>query len=221
MSHSVSWSGPPRRPVGDALHGRPVRLVDRRRQLARAAVAVAATVGFAAMTIDDIAAFAGLARRTFSRHYPDKHAAFEVGYQEITDALRATVQAAYAGAATPAARTRACLQALADFLAEDPARAEALLIHGHAAGPETVEIHRETMRRLVALIMRNTADLPHPGGDARLLAETVAGGIYEVAYARTLRGQVRELPGMVPAWSAVVMAPYAAVARRRAPDAAA
>lgn len=173
---------------------------------------MAAEVGYEAMTVTDITAHAGLGRRSFTRYFADKEEAFEVGYREITRELRMAVQAAYDAHKSPIGRTWACLEALAEFLASDPRRAEALVIHGHAAGQGTAAVHCETMRRLTDLILQNTADLPQAPGDPRLVAETVAGGIYEIVFARTLRGQVRTLPSLVPDWAAVVMAPYIAIA---------
>jgi AcrR family transcriptional regulator len=190
---------------------------ERRAELARATLRVAAAFGYEATTVTDIAAEAGCSRRQFNRFFRNKDEAFEVGYREMTQRLRATVQVAYDSQDTPTRRTRAALQALADFLADDPRRAELLVIHGHAAGQGTAQIHGETMRRLVELILDNTADLPQPPGDPRLVAETVAGGIYEVVFARVLRGQVRSLPGLVPDWARVVMAPYIAIAESDEP----
>lgn len=186
----------------------------RRSQLGRVAIDAAATMGYDAMTTADIADAAKIVRRTFSRYFPDKHAAFEYGYREATEALRTTVQTAYDAGTTPPARMRGCLQAAAEFLAGDPARAEALIVHGHAAGPGVAAVHSETMRRMTVLILRNAADLTPPDRDARVLAETVAGGIYEIVYARTARGDVRDLPALVPDWAAVAMAPYTTIAER-------
>lgn len=184
--------------------------------MARAAIDVAATIGYDAMTITDIADAAGVVRRTFSRYFADKQAAFEVGYLQIAEELREAVQTAYDSASTPPDRARAFLQALADFLAEDPARAEVLLIEGHAAGPGAAAVRDETMRRGVQLVLHNTADLPQPEGNARVLAETVVGGIYQVIYTRTLRGEVRDLPALVPEWTAVAMMPYVAIVEQTA-----
>lgn len=173
---------------------------------------VTAAIGYEAATVTDIAAEAGCSRRAFNRHFRDKGAAFEAGYREITRGVRCTVQAAYDAYDTPMRRARACLGALAEFLAVDPRRAELLVIHGHAAGQGTVEIRAETMRRLVDLILDNTQGLPRSTGDPRLVAELVAGGISETVFAWTLRGQVRALPALVPEWTRVVSAPYVAMA---------
>lgn len=173
---------------------------------------VTAAIGYEATTVNEIALEAGCSRRAFTRLFPNKDAAFEVGYREISWDVRRAVQEAYDAHETPTRRTWACLEALADFLASDPRRAELLVIHGHAAGQGTADVHCETMRRLVQLILDNTAELPQPTGDPRLVAETVAGGIYEIVFARVLRGQVRTLPDLVPEWARVVMAPYVAIA---------
>lgn len=183
----------------------------RRAALARATMRVTAAIGYEAATVTEIAEEAGCGRRAFNRHFRDKGAAFEVGYREITREVRRAVQAAYDAHDTPMRRTWACLGTLAEFLADDPRRAELLVIHGHAAGQGTAEVRSETMRRLVDLILDNTRELPRPTGDPRLVAEIVAGGISEVVFTRTLRGQVRTLPGIVPEWVRVVAAPYVAI----------
>lgn len=185
---------------------------ERRKALVHATMRVTAAIGYDAATVNDIAVEAGVSRRAFNRHFRDKDEAFEIGYREITADLRRTIQRAYDAHHSPIRRTWACLEVLADWLASDPRRAELLVIHGHAAGQGTAVVHCETMRRLVELILDNTADLPQPPGDPRLVAETVAGGIYEIVFARVLRGQVRTLPDLVPEWAAVVMAPYVAIA---------
>ncbi len=193
------------------------RVLERRIALVDATMRVTAAIGYEAATVADISAEAGCSRRAFNRHFRDKATAFEVGYREITADLRWTVQAAYDAADDPIRRTTSCLEALAEFLASDPRRAELLVIHGHAAGQGTAAVHCETMRRLVDLILDNTAELPQPPGDPRLVAETVAGGIYEIVFARVLRGQVRTLPSLVPDWARVVMAPYVAIAENASP----
>lgn len=162
---------------------------DRRRRIVQATVDVAATVGFSKMTVADIASTARVGRRTFSWYFEDKHAAFEVGYREMTQDLRVAVQVAADSEATPFSRIHACLMAVANFLAEDPTRASVLLVEGHAAGIDFVEIRSETMRRLVDLLVEATSDLPDPGDDRRTVAERIAGGLHEVGYSRTLRGR--------------------------------
>jgi hypothetical protein len=42
-----------------------------------------------------------------------------------------------------------------------------------------------------------------------LMAETVVGGIYEVVYARVLRGELEELPGLVADLVYAVLLPFA------------
>lgn len=184
---------------------------ERRTALAHATMRVTAAIGFEAATITEITEAAGCSRRAFNRHFRDKGAAFEVGYREITRDVRRTVQAAYDAHDTPMRRAWACLEALAAFLAADPRRAELLVIHGHAAGQATVEMRVETMRRLVGLILDGTRGLPRSTADPRLVAEIVAGGIFETAFTWTVRGQVEALPGFVPEWTRIVAAPYVAM----------
>lgn len=196
---------------------------DRRRRIVQATVDVAATVGFSKMTVADIASTARVGRRTFSWYFEDKHAAFELGYREITQELRLAVQDAADRASSPFERIHDCLMAVANFLAEDPTRATVLLVESHAAGIEFVEIRGETMRRLIQLLMDATADLPDPGGDRQVIAQRIAGGLHEVGYSRTLRGEAHLLPALIPELVETVLTPYLGVegARQAIEDGAA
>ncbi len=183
-----------------------------RSRLGRVALDVAATVGFEAMTMQHIADTAGVVRRTVNRYFRSKEEAFTYGYREAIGELRGGIQGAYDASSSPYDRVHSCLAAIARFLAEDPARAYALIVVGHSAGPATLAVHEESMRRMVRLIQENAEDLVPPGSDGRMLAEASAGGIYWVILTRTLNGQIHELPELVPEWARALIAPYAAIA---------
>ena len=56
-----------------------------------------------------------------------------------------------------------------------------------------------------------------------MTAETIVGGIYEVVYTRVLRGEIRDLPALVPDLTYAALLPYlgpevAAAERRRLLD---
>jgi hypothetical protein len=106
-----------------------------------------------------------------------------------------------------AARTRAGLSAFLDFLAENPAFARMCIVEVLAAGPEAIMRRNEAMRAFAELLSSNAReylDEEVPG----LTAETVVGGIYEVVYARILRGEIRDLPGLKPELTYSTLLPY-------------
>ncbi|MDQ2700373.1 MAG: TetR/AcrR family transcriptional regulator, partial [Actinomycetota bacterium] len=188
---------PEQRQTALTRDGRRPKSTERDRIIA-ATLDVVATIGFTQAKVGDIIATARVARRTFWSHFSDKAAALTAAYEQITDELRATVQQAHDDEPDPARRITACLAAIAAFLADDPARAEVLLVQAPAAGRDVVEIRTETMRRLAELLARTVAELaPCPIGSpdrSQIVIESLAGGLYEVAFTRTVAGNVRDLP---------------------------
>ncbi len=65
-----------------------------RRQLAAAAMELFATRGYAATTVDDIAAAAGVARRTFFRHFRSKEEAIFPDHDDTLERAEAVLSAA-------------------------------------------------------------------------------------------------------------------------------
>lgn len=174
----------------------------------RVTVEVAATIGFRTMIVEDIAATAEIGCRTFYRYFPNKQAAFEAGHQQISEELRAVARTAVDSATDPLERAYAGVEALVAFLAADPARAEAVLIEGPSASPRAIEVCNETMGYLGQLFGELLADLPARRRVPEIVSEMTLGGVREVAYSRAIRGQLHELPGMVPALVQAAMTPY-------------
>ncbi|MCE7081620.1 TetR family transcriptional regulator [Streptomyces sp. ST2-7A] len=65
-----------------------------RRRLASAAMELFATKGYAATTVDEIAAAAGVARRTFFRHFRSKEEAIFPDHDDTLERARAVLEAA-------------------------------------------------------------------------------------------------------------------------------
>lgn len=184
------------------------RREDRRAHIMRVTVEVAATIGFRTMIVEDIAATAEIGCRTFYRYFPNKQAAFEAGHLQISEQLRAVAREAVDSAAGPLERAYAGFAALADFLAADPARADAVLVEGPSASPRAIEVCNDTMTYLVELFSELLADLPVRRKVPAIVTEMTVGGVREVAYARAIRGELHELPGMVPSLVQTAMTPY-------------
>lgn len=191
--------------------GRPVNLSDRDRIIA-ATLDVVAAIGFDATKVNDIIATAGMGRRTFWSYFSGKTAALAAGYDQITRDLRAAVQQAHDAQPDPAQRIVACLAATAEFLASDPARAEVLLVQGPCAGREVIEVRTETMRRLAETFVAAVTELApwvlKTPDRSQIVVESLAGGFYEVAYMRTVRGDVGSLPALVPEMAQLILTPY-------------
>jgi AcrR family transcriptional regulator len=152
-------------------------------------------------------------RRAFYAWFAGRQDAFLVACLEADAALRARIEQAYVQ--TPGgngvARARACVAAIVRFVTEDPRRAEALVLHGHAAGPDLAIARERTMRWFVALVQHATRRLPPPTGGRELVTQMALGGIYEIVLARLAAGRPQDLPGDADRMVALLLQPYSPV----------
>ena len=144
---------PRRLPRG--THGLAPSLVaaSQRARLLEATGRAVAEKGYAAATIDDIVRGAGVSKKTFYEHFPDKLGCFLAAYEAASDELLEHVRVAQDSAGDWVDRTRAGIHAYLRWLAAEPALARVFLIEIAAAGPEALE-HREHVRDRYAERMR-------------------------------------------------------------------
>ena len=144
---------PRRLPRG--THGLDPSLVaaSQRTRLLEAAGRAVAEKGYAAATIEDIVRGAGVSKKTFYEHFPDKLACFLAAYEAASDELFEHVREAQDAAEPGRARTQAGIRAYLRWLAAEPALARVFLIEIAAAGPKALEC-RERLRDRYAERMR-------------------------------------------------------------------
>ena len=185
-----------------------------------AAVADVTSAGsYAELTVEGIIVTAGVSRRTFYEHFKNKDEAFLAAYDEIAALL---VQRVFAAQEVPsgfAEKAVAGLGTFLDFLASEPAFARMCIVEVLAAGQEAITRRNNVMKAFADLIDYNAREMLDDGVSTALTAETIVGGIYEVVYGRVLRGEIKELPGLLPelAYSALLpyLGPETAAAERR------
>ena len=185
-------------------------VVENQRERILSAVAdVTSVAGYREMTVEDVIVTAGISRRTFYEHFTNKDDAFLAAFDAVLAQLLSTVQEAYEGEEDGAERLRAGLAAFLDFLAREPAFARMCIVEALAAGSEAVQRRNAAMATFARIIDKNARASSPPLDPPALTAETVVGGIYEVIYTRVVRGDIRDLPELLPdlVWSAVL--PYA------------
>jgi AcrR family transcriptional regulator len=174
-----------------------------------AAVAdVTSAASYGEMTVEDVIVHAGVSRRTFYEHFKNKEEAFLAAYDAVVGQLFEQVAARVEEQESFAARVAAGLGAFLDFLSHEPAFARMCIIEVLAAGPDAVARRNGALRLFAALIEDNAKRLVEEPLPPALTAETLVGGVYEVLYSRVLRGEIRELPSLLPDLSYSVLLPY-------------
>jgi len=169
---------------------------------------VTSAASYAEMTVEDIIVTAGVSRRAFYEHFKNKDDAFLAAYDAVVDQLVGRVAAAGGSEEDPVKRVSAGLGAFLDFLGREPSFARMCIVEALAAGPEAIQRRNDAMGAFTDLIEQNVRQFWGDKGPPALTAETVVGGIYEVVYTRVLRGEIRELPDLLPDLTYSALLPY-------------
>jgi AcrR family transcriptional regulator len=150
----VETSSAPRHlPRGPHGLERDVVLASQRGRMLGAMADAVATKGYAATTVADVVAGAGVSRKTFYEHFRDKEECFLAAFDTGVDRLLAAIVGATAAADddTWTGLMRARVRAYLDTLAARPAFARTFLIEVFAAGPRALERRAEVLRRFANL----------------------------------------------------------------------
>lgn len=185
---------------------------NQRERILRAVVDVASIAGYGTMSVEDIIGTAGVSRRTFYDHFSNKEAAFLAAYDEATGALQNEMADVFRSEGSLIERATGAVAVLVERLADDPAMAEMCVVEVLGAGPDAVARRDKTMQVLSGLISEGVKQAQGGEGVPPLTAETIAGGIHEVIYARVLRGELDELREAVPDLVYGLFLPYAGTA---------
>jgi AcrR family transcriptional regulator len=195
-------------------------VAENQRERILAAVAdVVSAASYADMTVEGIIVTAGISRRTFYEHFKNKDDAFLAAYDEAAEQLLTAVRPAYELREGFAEQMETGIGTFLALLAADPAFARMFIVEVMAAGPEAIRRRNDITRTFADLIDRNAQELLAGKVAPGLTAETIVGGIYEVVYTRVLRGEIRNLPALLPDLTYSALLPYlgpeAAAAERR------
>jgi AcrR family transcriptional regulator len=146
------------------------------------AVAVAEK-GYAALTIADVVAHAGVSKRTFYEHFSGKEECLFACYSEASDALAAVVRSAAEKAASGPARVVAAIHAYVVALDAGGPLAAAMVSEIQATGGPGRQLRRRKMQEFAALI-RELVEEDSRRGICATLDEPVSlalvGGLYEL-----------------------------------------
>jgi AcrR family transcriptional regulator len=134
-------------PRGRHAAAREVVLASQRGRLLEAMAQCVAEQGYDATTVAHVIARAGVSRKTFYEHFPDKRACFLAAWEVGTDILLEQVLAAGAEADGWRARLRAGADAFLEILAAEPAFARSFMIEVLSVGDEALARRAEINER--------------------------------------------------------------------------
>jgi AcrR family transcriptional regulator len=174
-------------------HGLEPALVERvqRERVLAATAAVVSDIGYQAATVAKILARARISKITFYDLFDNKEQCFVAAYDDAIDQAFERIERACAAEsqAPPPQRLGAALDALLDFLAEEPDAARLCVVEVLAAGPAGRERRAATMDRLAAMMEDFLAEAS-PGRDlGPIAARALVGGAEEVVYSAIERNE--------------------------------
>lgn len=198
----------PKLPPG--RHGLPRDFVTRnqRDRLAAGIIATVAEHGYHDATISQIAAAAGVSRRTFYGYFSSKEECFFDTYRMVADHLVEAMSAAGGEQDEWPERVHAELHVLLDSLAANPDLVRFCLIAPPSAGGEVLASYQALLERLLATL---TTGVPGPP-DAREPTEAaeygLVGGLAGLLVAKVRAGEGEWLAELLPDLLELVLTPY-------------
>ncbi|WP_141576752.1 TetR/AcrR family transcriptional regulator [Actinomadura sp. WMMA1423] len=160
------------------------RRARRRAALMAAGLELLGTRGWAATTVRKVCAEAGLNDRYFYESFPDRDALLlAIVDDQVAQGTHVILSAARRAPRHPAARTRAVVTAVFDFLTTDPRRAH-ILTHAFPSSPLLQRRRVEILRSMAAIFAAQTHETLDqvllPDIDVELTGLTLTAGLWEL-----------------------------------------
>jgi AcrR family transcriptional regulator len=172
-----------------------------RQRLLHGVTVTVAEKGYGSATVSEITSHAGVSKKTFYEHFPDKLACFLAAYdhgraaliEAVTDASRAAVDAG----ARPVQQLRHATRAYLAFLVAEDFYARTFFLEVLAAGPEAVARHRLCREDFIGSLRlwHDSARRRHPDWPpaSPVAYEAATGAAHELALGRIAMGRTADL----------------------------
>lgn len=198
-----------RRLVGGETGASPLFVGHSQRERILDAVAnLTAAHGYAALTVEGIAAEAAISLQAFYEHFPGKEEAFLVTYEVGHSKGLALVERAYEAESDWRRGVRAGIAALFDFLASEPAFAHMALVDATAATERVAERAAHGMSSYAQMLLPGFDEAPPRPRPPAIALEAISGGLFELCLHHALQRRMRELPLLIPRATYFALAPF-------------
>jgi AcrR family transcriptional regulator len=163
--------------------------------------------GYAAATVADIVAHAGVSREVFYEHFTDKEHAFLEAQQHPTQHILDRCAEAYFTPKEWPQRLWSHLEMLVRLIVENPAISHLRLVECYAAGPAAIR-RAEEITRAFNIFLQEGYSYVGPPRKPRVFADAITGAIYEVIRQHVAAGELVELYERVPQLTYIGLAPF-------------
>jgi AcrR family transcriptional regulator len=179
-----------------------------RERILDAVANLTAANGYAALTVEGIAAEAAISLQAFYEHFPGKEDAFLLAYEVGHGKGLALVERAFDSQADWRLGVRAGIGALFDYLASEPSFAHMALVDVPAASDRTSERAAKGVTSYAQMLLPGFEEATARGRPPDVTVEAIAGGLFELCLHHALQRRMHELPLMVPRATYFALAPF-------------
>jgi AcrR family transcriptional regulator len=177
-------------------------------RLLEAMIAAVNDNGYQATSIVEVAARAGVSRKTLYELFGDKESCFLAAHDWLIDRLLAYVRPAWERPGTWTDQIRRALAALLTAIAYRPDGARLAMIETLAAGPRAHQRHRAAIRALAPYVDQGRQHTPHGAKLPPSVSRVVVGGAAALIYDQVAAGHATELRHLHPELLYFVLLPY-------------
>lgn len=167
--------------------------------------------GYRQITVETIYARYGGSRRHFYRHFENKADCFTAAYSRESERLAESLTS-LEGERLDGMKLRTALERLAAFVAEEPNRARALFVEVHVAGGDVLGKRRELFERLSLALDKAGRETKSRHSAPPLAGELMINVVDQSVSSALIKGEVEELPGVVPELADLICQAYGAEA---------
>ncbi len=208
LSLGAATSRRRRLPRGENGMPRSFVVHSQRERILDAVTNLTARGGYAALTVEGIAAEAAVSLQAFYEHFSDKEDAFLVAYEIGQDKALALVEHAYDAQPDRRYGVRAGMSALFGFLAGEPTFAHMAMIDVLAATERTSSRAFKGAAPYAQMLRPGPEHAQHGRRPPEVTIHAIAGGLFELMLHHALQRRVHELPVMVPRATYFALAPF-------------
>ncbi len=153
-----------------------------RQRIIGAMITAVGEQGYVATTVADVIAAAGVSRKAFYEHFPNKQVCFLTAFDMVITTDLAPTTRSHRDAASPQQAVEAAVTALFDHAAMNPLAVRLVLVEVGAVGPEGIARREQHMNAYEEILGRPLGVRPSKRGAPTPMLRTLVGGLNEVLY---------------------------------------